>query len=371
MATKKTELFVSADGHLLEPRDLWQTRLDKRFREQAPHIESRPDGDYFIIEHLPPWPVGAEGAMINDKTTGQIKSIGGYRYEAQRPGAVDPRARLADQDLDNVRAEIIYPNLFGFLLFSIEDPEFQRACVQVYNDWVAEFSAAAPDRLVTVGILPSGGPIEYAVAEATRLANKGIRSALLPVEPAQGYYSQKKYYEPLWAATQDLNLVIAFHVATGGRSFMRRFEHTGITAGVVKNKLLTAMPAAELISAGVPIQFPKLKFVLAEAGTGHLAYAMGFMDHWWEAHHNWMELPEPPSVYFHRQFWATFEADRAGLLTRELLNVDHLMWGSDYPHSEGTFPRSTETVAEIFTGLPPDLTHKLTVENTASLYNLR
>jgi hypothetical protein len=82
------------------------------------------------------------------------------------------------------------------------------------------------------------------------------------------------------------------------------------------------------------------------------------------------QLTEPLSVYFHRQFWATFEDDRPGLLTRELLNVDHLMWGPDYPHTEGTFPYSREQIAKDFAGIAEGEVYKMVVANAAHLYGL-
>jgi predicted TIM-barrel fold metal-dependent hydrolase len=96
------------------------------------------------------------------------------------------------------------------------------------------------------------------------------------------------------------------------------------------------------------------------------------MDHWWEDHRHWMEpkVDEAPSFYFKRQFWATFEDDRAGVLTRELIGVDRLMWGSDYPHTEGTFPRSREQVARDFTGIPEAEVYQMVAGNAARLYGL-
>lgn len=369
METKITNGYVSADGHVVEPADLWTTRMDKQWRERAPHIESRPDGDFFIMGDLPPYPVGGEGAMIEDKIAGEIKGFSGYRYDANRTGAWDPQARLADQELDHLRAEVIYPGVFGLLLTSVQDPEFQRACFRTYNDWLAEFCAVAPKRLLGVAVLPTGGPIEWTIAEAERAAKHGLRSVMMPVEPYRPYYQEAAYYEPLWPVLQDLGLPVAFHVATG-KVLDERFRRFGVTAGVVKNKMLVVMPAAELISLGVPARYPKLRFVLAESGIGHLAYAVRFMDHWWTDHRRWVGNPEPPSAYFQRQFWATFEDDRAGLLTRELLNVDHLMWGSDYPHTEGTFPRSREQIAQDFAGIPEAEVYKIVAGNTAQLYGL-
>ena len=95
------------------------------------------------------------------------------------------------------------------------------------------------------------------------------------------------------------------------------------------------------------MRFPKLKWSMVEGGIGWIASVLQFMDNWWDDHHGWMEpkLPEKPSFYFHRQFFATFENDRAGVLTREMIGIENLMWGSDYPHTEGVWPYSRKKVA--------------------------
>ena len=116
-----------------------------------------------------------------------------------------------------------------------------------------------------------------------------------------------------------------------------------------------------LIWGGAPVRFPTLngrwsKAVLAGSGP-----RWAFMDHWWQDHKGWMEprLPEPPSTYFHRQFYATFEDDRAGVLTRELMGVENIMWGSDYPHTEGVWPFSRKQVADNFASIPDADTRKI------------
>jgi len=115
--------YISADGHVVEPPELWTSRIEKRFRDRAPRFESRPEGDYFIIEGMPPFPTGLEGSMMKAKITGEIKQFEGRRYTDTRPGGWDPQARLADQDLDHIRAEIIYPGI-GLIRFGFPDPEF-------------------------------------------------------------------------------------------------------------------------------------------------------------------------------------------------------------------------------------------------------
>ena len=184
--------YVSADGHVVEPADLWTTRIDKQFRDRAPRVESRTNGDYYLIDGFEPIPVGLEGVAIDDKIAGKIKSAQGYRHAATRPGAWDPRARLADQDLDHVRAEVLYPGL-GLFITSAPDPAYVRACYQAYNEWLSEFCMAAATRLLGAALLPMRGPIEWALEEAERAAKRGLRSVMIPTEVANRSYSEPEY----------------------------------------------------------------------------------------------------------------------------------------------------------------------------------
>jgi predicted TIM-barrel fold metal-dependent hydrolase len=368
-----TNGFVSADGHVVEPADLWTKRMDKRFRDRAPRVESRPDADYYMIEGITPFPVGLEGVTIEEKIAGQVTTPKGRRHAETRPGAWDPQPRLVDQARDHLRAEVIYPGGFGLQFFHIHDAEYQRAAMRVYNDWLGEFCAVAPDRLLGAGLLPMRGPVEWAVEEAERLAKtKGIRSVIIPAEVGRSYAHQD--YNRLWAALQDLGLLVATHSGTGTEeAIFAKIERLGMGLGVTDGKVFQPMRAmADLIWGAVPQRYPKLRFVIVEGGIGWIASLLGFMDHWWHDHHRWMEpkLDEAPSTYFKRQFWATFEDDRAGILTRELIGVDRLMWGSDYPHTEGTFPYSQEQIMKDFMGVPEGEVYQMVVDNAARLYGL-
>ena len=190
--------YVSADCHVVEPVDLFTTRMDKGFRERAPRYESRPDNDYCIIDGMSPYPLGYLGA--------------GGRLEEIRPGCWEPDARLSDQDLDHIRAEVMYPALMGQIQ-GHADPDYARECIRVYNDWLGEFSAAAPNRFLGVGILPLSCPIEQTLEEAEQIAKRGLRSVLLPIEIKGGWRNQPNA-QRMWAALQDLGLPVAFHIAT-------------------------------------------------------------------------------------------------------------------------------------------------------------
>lgn len=364
-----TKPMISADSHVLEPADLWTTRLDMKWRADAPRItaiEGRV-GDFTLIKGLKPRPLAFEGAMADQKAHGGVAKIKGFQYSDCRPGGWDPDERLKDQDLDGVSGEVIYPNI-ALHLYQAPDAEYRNACFRAYNDWLAEHCRAHPQRLKGAAILPDSGAIEWAVAEAQRAANLGLTTVCLP-STSTGESYNLPYWDPLWAALQDLNLVAGMHLG-GVEPFGQAHGPGAGGINISAIKFDTANTLRHLVWGGAPMRFPKLKWALVEGGIGWIAAALQFMDHWWEDHKGWMEprLPEPPSFYFRRQFYATFEADRAGILTRELIGIDNLMWGSDYPHTEGVWPFSRQQVARTFANIPEADTRKIVHENVARVY---
>src|ERR1700722_1443068 len=250
------EPFVSADAHVVEPADLWTTRVDQRFHDRAPRIESRERGDFYIIEGLTPLAVGLEGASIEDKIKGKIESPEGHRHSATRAGAWDPEARLADQDLDNIRAEMIYPGIFGIQFSRLRDADYQRSCVQIYNDWLSEFCRAAPDRLLGAALLPMNGSIESVLREAERAAKQGLREVLIPITTNEPYSSPK--FAPLWSALQDLGLPVGVHTGTGvGEDIMASYERLGVGEGATYFKMVEPMRwLINMIWSGIPQSYP-------------------------------------------------------------------------------------------------------------------
>jgi predicted TIM-barrel fold metal-dependent hydrolase len=215
------------------------------------------------------------------------------------------------------------------------------------------------------------GPVEWAIAEAERCAKTGLRSSLIPAVKHKPSYHEP-VYDKMWAAFEELNLPISVH--SGADDEPLALE-TGIPlhAQVCDNKMFMMQRSlALLVTSAVPQRFSKLRFVIVEGGIGWIAAQLRFMDHWWEDHHRWMQpkLDEAPSFYFQRQFWATFEDDRPGILTRHLLSLDHQMWGSDHPHTEGTFPLSIERIRKDFADVPEDETRKMVRDNAAALYGI-
>jgi len=365
------ETFISADSHIVEPADLWTTRMDHRFRDRAPHFESREKGDFWVVEGLNTLPIGLFGPMVNDKEKGAIERGQERRYNETRAGASNAIARIADQRLDHVDAEIIYPGLC-LTLFGIPDAEYQRECIRVYNEWLSEFCAGESTRLLGVGMLPMRGPVEWAVQEAERCAKRGLRGVMIPAVKRNPPYHEPIYH-PLWNALQELDVPVGVHSGADDQP-LSIDRDIPLHATVCDNKMFMMQRSlALLITSAVPQRFPGLRFVIVEGGIGWIAAQLRFMDHWWEDHHRWMtpKLDEPPSFYFRRQFWATFEDDRPGILTRHLLGVERLMWGSDYPHTEGTFPFSIQRISQDFADVPESETRLMVRDNAAKLYGIR
>jgi hypothetical protein len=142
--------LVSADSHVVEPADLWTSRIGRRWGDRTPRVAPGENGAVFVCEDVPPFGIAAfSGADVDPDELPAHFAAG---YERVRPGGWDPAARLRDQERDGVVAEVIYPSL-ALQLFRIRDPEFQAATFRAYNDWLAEFCAAAPERLAGIALV--------------------------------------------------------------------------------------------------------------------------------------------------------------------------------------------------------------------------
>ena len=175
--------YVSADSHIVEPEDLWVTRMDRRFRQRAPRAEMRSGEKFMVVEGSLEVSLDADVLKATDeKQRPVLDQSSGGRHEKTRPGGLDPHLRLLDQDADNIAAEVVYPN-WGLYFFATPDPEYQREAMRVYNEFIVEYCRAEGKRLTPVGLLPLKGPIEWAIEEAERCAKSGMPQVMI----AAGY----------------------------------------------------------------------------------------------------------------------------------------------------------------------------------------
>ncbi len=360
--------ILSADSHVIEPADVWTARIERRFLDRAPRVVKRAgnrEGDFFVAEGLRPFPVaGFAVAGVDPKDFGERMAKG---YPGVRPSAWDPVERLKDQDRDGVGGEVLYPSL-GMRLFQLEDGELRAASFRAYNDWLADYCAHSPRRLAGAALISLDDPAD-GVVELTRAAKKGLRGVMIwGAAPAERPYSDPAY-DCFWAAAQDLATPLSLHILTerrGGSDFSSVMKSYPALHHSVEKSL------AEIIFAGVLERFPKLRLVSVENDIGWIAHFLQRLDHAYEKY-RYLEraaIPNPPSYYFRRQVAATFQDDRVGVVTRDFVGVGSLMWASDFPHSDSTWPNSREVIARDFQGVPDDEVRMMVADNAAALYGL-
>jgi predicted TIM-barrel fold metal-dependent hydrolase len=367
--------LISADSHVNEPGDLWVERIDKSFRERAPRIVDNPPGQrpgaYLILEGMPPIHM-AQGIGAGKTPEELPEFFRSSTYKDVRPGGWDPAERLKDMDLDGVEAEVIYTTL-GFRQFWLEDAAFQRACFQVYNDWLADYCAYAPKRLIGLAMI-SLYDIGAAVRDLRRCAQQGLGGAMIWCSPPPDRPYSSPLYDPFWAEAQELHLPISLHSITGAgpesrllvKEPMDRYIRSTVLSHEVQRTFTT------LIFSGVLERFPRLNFVSAENEVGWLTFFLQKLD---QAQDEYQYLyPSPlkmkPSDYFHRQCYATFIDDPVGVATRHFIGVNNILWSSDYPHTVSTWPHSQEVVERDFQGVPEAEKRQMVRGNAIQLYGL-
>ncbi len=226
--------YVSADSHIVEPEDLWVTRMDRRFRERAPRAVMRSGEKFMVVEGSLEVSLDADVLKATDEKHRPVldQSRGG-RHENTRPGGLDPHLRLLDQDADNIAAEVVYPN-WGLYFFATPDAEYQRAAMRVYNEFITEYCQAESGRLTPVGLLPLKGPIEWAIEEAERCARSGMPQVMIAAGiPRRPYHDP--HYQPLWDALDNLNLMVAMHAGCYDEPFVD-FSYQSVLPAIVDRR---------------------------------------------------------------------------------------------------------------------------------------
>ena len=388
------DFVVSADGHILEPVDLFRTRLPTHLRERAVWEED------FEIEPL------VEGGATKFRklhTAGyEGWTVSRYRQTGGRMPEGDPDHILDDMDLDGVDVQVMHPNLSLFGLYS-DDHELSMAHARVYNDYVVERFASHFDRIAPTAPIPLTD-VDDAVVEIERAAAAGFRAILLPATPPIPYYSRD--LDPVWAAAQASGVHVFMHTQTGG---VKVDDKEAVTLKVVLenaaqvNQPMTEKAAAkrmitqavyaplvpqqilcQLIGGGVPERYPDLHFALIEFNANWLPSLVGAMDKcwvtgigqdadWWlgrwddsrpandqpdmaqlfKLNEKW-PYPLMPSEYLRRQFHVSFQDDPVAVACRHITGLSTIVWGNDYPHAEGTFRGSRELLATQLGDLPDE-----------------
>jgi predicted TIM-barrel fold metal-dependent hydrolase len=295
-------------------------------------------------------------------------------WEELHPGGWDPEARVAEQRRDGVAAEIIYPSV-GMLLCNHPDVDYKKACFDAYNLWITEYQAHAPNRLVGLGQTALRS-VEEGIDDLERIKELGLRGVMMPGYAGchdEGDYDDPRW-DPFWRAAIELGLPLSFHILTSGSDQPTNPQFRGPKM----NSFLGIIRGCQdiigtLIFGGVFDRNPELAVVCVEADAGWAPHWMYRADHAYKRHRNWLSaasLSRLPSEYFRENVYLTFQDDWVAFHVAHLLNHERLMWASDHPHSDATFPNSQQILAEHTADLATDVRDDIVWRNCARLYGL-
>jgi predicted TIM-barrel fold metal-dependent hydrolase len=391
----KIPQLIDVDAHVVEPPDLWSSRLPARYRDSGPRIVRAPAGEVRLVDGKYVETPGAEGPEVAwwfyEDTKSQIKryiaSAGvpadevtseGIDYPDMRPGCWIPAERLADMDVNGVQAQMCFPNyprFCGQIFLWGKDRELARLSVEAYNDWmVEEWCGSSGGRLIPLCIVPLWD-VELAVAEVRRNAARGVRAVAFSELPAylglEGLHSG--YWDPFFAVCQETGTVLSMHIGSGTRTPQTSADAPGaVGATIIFGNSVASM--TDFLFSGVLHRFPDLKLLYAEAQIGWIPYLLERVDDVWETHRGWSHgqdnCPERPSTYYRRQITSCFFKDNAGVEMLDKVGLDNVTFETDYPHQDGTWPHSREAAAMQFGHLDQDSINKIARGNAIKLLGL-
>jgi predicted TIM-barrel fold metal-dependent hydrolase len=365
-------LILSSDSHVFEPADLWQTRIDAAFRDRAPRIQRIDGADQIVVEADQVLSgiglISNAGARFEAPET--ISAHG--RLEDVLSGGWDPAQHLKDMALDGVAGEVLYPSQ-GLFYYRLADGRLMSAIFRAYNDWLAEFCRADPARLKGIAMI-NLDDVADGIRELERAARLGLAGAMITEYPLEDRRYDQPEYEPFWAAAAAHGLPISLHTATRRQAKIRGFgEKTLRDASSRSTKAhYPALSMCDLIFSGVFERHPGLTLAIVEFELAWAPHVLSAMDYTYRERHGEaiyrFRDGMIPSDFFRRNVVLSFQEDAIGIRLRDVIGVDNMMWGSDYPHSESTFPQSQKILAEILAGVPDDERARIVGGNTARVY---
>lgn len=361
-------LVVDADGHVLEPAAAWEGLADRHrptIRRDGAGYEHVVVGDTEILA-VPLGTLATPGARFSDPA-------GFLSMEEALPGGSDPKARLADMDSEGIDQAVLFPSV-GLYFWALTDAGAAVAVARAYNDWLASYCAADPGRLFGAAMVPVQDPTA-AAAEVRRAHDElGFPALFVRPNPCCGRSLSDPAYEPIWEAAEETGMAVGVHegssviVPTLGAD--RPFNPLVLHA--VSHAFEEMLACAQLIAFGVLDRHPGLRVVFLESGGGWAPFWLERLDEQAESFGDFCpQMRLAPSEYFARQCWISFEVDESTLpVLAPVIGEDRVVWGSDYPHHDATFPGAVAALRHTAAPMSEEGRRLLLGANAAALYRL-
>jgi len=378
---------ISADSHLDLPPDHWRHHIPSKYLEHAPRVVHLEQGDGIQMgDHRP----NLIGLTRSVNVPRQELHLQVPRFETAG-GTGPPQRRLQEQDQDGVDAEILFSRV-GYLR-QAPDRETYLALNHAYNQYLAEeYCAAAPDRLIAMGVMPTSG-IDDSIRELEYCANAGFKGVLIEKFPSgKGYPTPED--DRFWSAALDVGMPITHHTNGGttrmtGRdepTFQYRKGASGDDSEFGRDPMRhwffrfcgdAACAPIQMAFAGVWDRLPNLQIYWAETMAGWLKYALWQIDEHYERYKylakevygiDWLE--RLPSEYIREHCLWGFLYDPVGVSDRAAVGAGKLMWGSDFAHAASNWPNSRQVIEENFAGVPEDERYLMVAGNAVRFFKL-
>jgi predicted TIM-barrel fold metal-dependent hydrolase len=364
--------IISADSHVVEPPDLWEKWLEKKYQDTAPRlVDDGGGGDAWLyLGGKTAEPLGLV-TCVGDRPE-ELKWTGKKYGKNLHPSCYDGKARLEILDVDGIDAEFLYPPQRAMLTFmKSPDKDAHLAGIRAYNRWLKDgFCAADPERLFGIFQTPNVG-IETSVKELERAKKEGYRGAALSAWPSGGD-NLSPDDDPYWAAAAALDMPISIHLLLAAQQ-VKFAGSKAAAAALGAASFSNMMPImTELIFQGVFDRFPKLRMAAVETGVGWIPHFYEMLsDRYWR-NRNWagVKIKKAPGDYFREHWLATFIVDRNGISVRHQIGVDNIAWSTDFPHHGNDWPYSRKTIDSLFAEVPAEERKKIVCTNAARFWGL-
>lgn len=371
---------VDADGHMMEPVDLWEKYTEAKYKPIAVRMRrDEKEGDYLEIQGRPS--KIARHGVFTQSVMGRVSREKGELFST-RPygedfplGSMDARERVERLDLEGLRAAIVYPTIGLNWETECDDIDYAQAMCRAYNRWIVDWCSGSSGRLIPVAHLSLSDPVA-AAAELERAVKAGCKGAWV----VQFVMTRKPHAHPdhdvVFAKAQELGVPLGIHPSIEPTwALPGRYDRQYIRAQTFFLNVTAADAIRHALTSfmqyGTFDRFPNLKLIILESGAGWIRYWLDRMDAVYDsiAGRN-VPLKEKPSFYFNRNVWISADPDEHALPAMvELCGEDKFFWASDFPHPDHTGNYMVE-LEEMAGKLSPSARSKLLGENVMRVYGL-
>ena len=367
---------VDADGHILEPPDLWESYLEVEYKPRALRIKVDDQGlEYLEIDQKPSartrrGSLGLMGAMGSE----DMRPSPDRRYADSMPfGACDAAERLSLLDQENLEKSLLYPTIGLLWEVEVTDPELSLAYMRAYNRWIADFCRDSGGRLVPIAQLSLLDP-EGSAAELERAVKDGCKGAWVnPFNHNRVIHGSEKH-DVLFAKCCELDVPLAIHptftphpAAAGIFDWPR---HGRAWGEAIWLRAIVQQAFISFLSLGTLERFPKLRLGILEAGSGWVGPMLDRLDAFSESMNLSGKGGPSATELFRRQCFVSGDPDETTAPhVIEHVGEDCFMWATDYPHPDHphTWVDDLTTYAKV---LSPKARTKVLGGNVNRIYRL-